>query len=173
MKQANVRGSPAAAHRQTADGCSRLLGCHRLLKLHTIAPNESPKFVSMTATLVFRTVTEQGNRITSREALQEAEGEFLTMILDSLASTVDGAIHEELAAVVAKETRPRNPAGQPLLQKAFAGAKRWHPDVVPVRRHSATAKPRGENTEAVAFSIDWTPNRLCPEHIRVPRCPRA
>ena len=54
----NVRGSPAVARRQAADGCSRLLGCRRLLKLHTIAPNESAKFVSMTATLVFGTVTE-------------------------------------------------------------------------------------------------------------------
>ena len=168
MLGTHVRGSPAAAHRQTADGCSRLLGCRRLLKLHTTAPNESAKFVSMTATLVLRTVTEQSNRTTSREALQEAEREFLTMILDSFASSVDGAIHEEFAAVVAKETRPRNPTGQRLLEKAFAGPKRWHPDVVPVRGHSATAKPRGENTEAVALSIDWTPNRLRPQHMRFP-----
>lgn len=57
----------------------------------------------MTATLIFGTVTEQGHRATSRQSLEESEREFLTVILDSLASSIDGAVHEKLAAVVAEE----------------------------------------------------------------------
>jgi hypothetical protein len=98
------------------------------------------------------------------EPLDEAQGEFLSVILDTTAAHIDRSVHKHFGSVRAGKFRPRDTASLTSLEKPLARSQGRHPDVVSIGRHSAATKSRRQNPKAVGFSVDRTPDRFGPEH---------
>ena len=122
------------------------------------------QFVSMAAALIFRAVAQERDSTLSRELLDQAERELLTMILDGGAPRVNRAVHEQFAPVLTEKPGPRDAAGLDVPQETFAWSQRRHPHVVAARWHPAPAEPRGENPDSIALAIDGARNGLRPQH---------
>src|SRR6266516_4401268 len=103
----------------------------------------------MAMPLVFRAVAHECHAANPREPFDEPERELLTVILDRAVPRINGAVHEQLAAVLPDKLRPGDAARLAVPQEALTRSERRHPHVVPARRHPAPAKPRGENPDSV------------------------
>ena len=107
--------------------------------------------------LLFPAMAHQRDVPCRGEPFDQAERELLPMVLDGPAASIHGPVHEQLSAVLQKESRPADPTSLPTSQKSLARTKRGHPDIVSARRQATPAKPRGEDAKSVPTRVDWTP----------------
>jgi hypothetical protein len=114
--------------------------------------------------LVFGAVAEDRSGAVLREALEEAEGEFLAVILDGVVRGVGTAAVEKLGAVTARELRPSQLSGQEGAEEHLTRSEIWHPDIVEVLRHAAATEPGGEDAETDSAWSDRGVNALGSKH---------
>jgi len=104
----------------------------------------------MTAQFALGALAEQRHVLPPRQFLDQAQREFLAMVLDRLIPGVKILGKEKLLLVSADIFLPANLAGLPLSQQGLARTQAGHPDVITTFRNTTAAKPAGQDAEAVA-----------------------
>lgn len=113
---------------------------------------------------VFSTMAQQRHRLIFGEMLQEAQSEFLTVILDSLIAAIDRSVLAQFLAVSVAEFGPSDFSGQKFVPELLAWAEISHPNVETVFRQAPASTPCCENPQTVLTPVDFSVNRLCFEH---------
>jgi hypothetical protein len=118
----------------------------------------------MAMRLVFSAMAEQGHRLILGEMLQEAQGEFLAVILDSLISPIERAAFAHFLAVSIAEFGPGDCACKKFAPELLTRTQICHPNIETVVRQTPAAASRRENSETVLPRLDLAMNRLRLEH---------
>lgn len=114
--------------------------------------------------LVFSAMAEQRHRLIFGEMLQEAESEFLAMILDSLIAAIDRPAFPQFLAVSVAEFGPFDFSRQKFVPELLTWAEIGHPNIETVFRQAPASTPCRENPQTILASLDFSVNRLCFEH---------
>ena len=104
----------------------------------------------MTMPLIFRAMTKQREGLLLRQVLKQTQGEFLSVVFDSLVPRIDSAAFHKLLEVQPAVLTPGYLAGEDSIAQLFARPEVRHPDIESVRRQPAASSSRGKNPEAVA-----------------------
>ena len=79
--------------------------------------------------LVFGAMAEQRHGLILRQVLEEAQGEFLAVILDSLITAIDQSVFPQFLTVAITEFGPGNFPRQKLVPELLARAEISHPNI--------------------------------------------
>ena len=123
--------------------------------------------VPVAVLLVFRAMAKQRHRLASRKMLQEAQSEFLAVILDSLVAAINRTILTQFPGISVAEFWPSNRPGQKFTPECLARPKICHPDIVAVFRQAAAPATRHENAQTILARLDWGMSGLCFKHRQV------
>ena len=99
------------------------------------------------------------------ETLQQAQREFLPVVLDGAAARVDPSAHEQLLPVGASELCPGESSRLEGPQEPLAWPKRRHPYIVATQPHPPSTEPSDEDSQSVVLRGIGTVDRLCLEHL--------
>ena len=99
--------------------------------------------------LLFRAMTQQSDRVGLGQLLEQAQREFLAVILDRSIFPVNRPTFEEFLAITSTEPAPADLAGLYRPQQLLARTEVRHPDIISGRGHAAPTKPRGQNAQSI------------------------
>ena len=114
--------------------------------------------------LVFGAMAQQRHSLVLRKMLQEAQSEFLAVILDSLVAAIDRAVLAQFLAISVAEFGPRDFSRQKFIPELLARPEIGHPNIVAIFRQAAAPAARRENSQTVIARFDRGVNGLCLEH---------
>ena len=118
----------------------------------------------MTMLFVLGTMAQQRHRVIFGEMLEETQGEFLAVILDSLIAAIDRAALAQLFPISLAVLRPGDFPRQKFIPELLARAEVCHPDMVKVFRQAPSSAARRENSQAVLKRLDPGVNGLGFDH---------
>src|SRR5262245_3331616 len=99
-------------------------------------------------------MAKQCHLLSSAQLLEQAQREFLAVVLDAPVALVDAAALRELLAIAAAELAPRDRARPEIVQQRLARGEIRHPHVVSARRQTAPAEARRQDAQAVPASLN-------------------
>jgi hypothetical protein len=100
-------------------------------------------------------MAEQRHRLISGKMLQEAQGEFLAVILDYLVAEIDRPALKQFFAISSAEFGPRDFPRQKIVPQLLARPEIGHPNIVSVFRQPPAPAARRENSQTVVLRIDF------------------
>src|SRR5262245_1588321 len=99
-------------------------------------------------------MAKQRHVLSSAQLLEQAQREFLAVVLDAPIALIDAAALRELLAIAAAEFAPRDRARPEIVQQRLARREIRHPHIVPARRQAASAETRRQDAQAVLASLN-------------------
>jgi hypothetical protein len=120
--------------------------------------------VPMTMRFVLGAMAQQRHGLFLGKMLQEAQGKFLAVVLNSFIALIDRSAFAQFLAIPIVELRPADFSGNKFIPELFTWSQVGHPDIVTILWDAPAQAARRENAKAVVAPLDVGMNGLGFEH---------